>query len=334
MRIFVTGGAGFIGSNFIRYVLRTQSDVRITNFDKLTYAGNLQNLRDVADHDRYTFIRGDICDREALERALPGHDAVVNLAAETHVDRSITASHAFVMANVVGANTLFDAARRVAIPRFLHMSTDEVYGSIEPPGRFREGDPIEPSSPYAATKGAADLLARSYGVTYDYPITVMRSTNNFGPNQLPEKVIPLFVTSLIDGSRVPVYGDGKNSRDWIYVLDNVRAQWLVLTEGQPGAVYNVSAGNEMANTELAYRILAGLGIMEAAADPLIQYVADRAGHDRRYSVDSSATRALGWQPQHSFEDALAATIEWYRNNEWWWRPLKEQGATRRQGLLD
>ncbi len=328
MRIFVTGGAGFIGSNFVRFVLRTQPDVAITNYDVLTYAGNPESLRDIADDPRYRFVRGDINDAALLDAVLPGHDAVVNFAAESHVDRSITASGQFLTTNVVGTNTLFNAAMRREIGRFLHISTDEAYGSIPDPGHFVEGDKLEPNSPYSVSKASADLLARAYGVTYGYPITVTRTANNFGPYHYPEKVIPLFVTNLIDGLKVPLYGTGANVRDWTYVLDNVRAQWLVLTEGTPGELYNVGAGNEMTNRQLTYRLLERFGVGEE----MIELVADRPGHDLRFSVDTTKVRALGWKPDHAFDEALDATIRWYRENEWWWRPLKELGAGARRGL--
>jgi dTDP-glucose 4,6-dehydratase len=334
MRILVTGGAGFIGSNFIRHVLTTQPDVRVTNYDKLTYAGNLESLKDVAEDERYDFVRGDLTDAALLGEVLPGHDAIVNFAAESHVDRSITGSNEFMVANVLGANTIFQAAMRAEIPRFLHISTDETYGSIEEPDSFAEGDALEPNSPYSASKASADLLARAYRVTYGYPITVTRTANNFGPYHFPEKVIPLFVTNLIDGGKVPLYGDGRNVRDWTYVLDNVAAQWLVLSEGEPGAVYNVGAGNEMSNKELTYSILERFGLTGDAADERIEFVKDRPGHDLRYSVDTTKVRELGWKPEHSFAEALDATIGWYRDNEWWWRPLKEGGASDRQGLVE
>ncbi|MBW3577055.1 MAG: dTDP-glucose 4,6-dehydratase [Actinobacteria bacterium] len=333
MRVMVTGGAGFIGANFVRYLLHTHADVRVTNFDKLAYAGNLDSLRGVDDDERYTFVQGDVCDQALLSEVLPGHDAVVNFAAESHVDRSITASHEFIETNVAGANTLFGVAMRLEIPRFLHISTDEVYGSIGEPGGFVEGDALEPNSPYSASKAAADLLARAYRETYGYPITVTRTTNNFGPYHYPEKVIPLFVTNLIDGEKVPLYGEGHNVRDWTYVLDNCEAQWLVLTEGTPGEVYNVGAGNEMTNKRLTYAILARFGYVGDEADEWIDLVADRPGHDLRYSVDTTRIRELGWKPQHTFEEALDATVGWYRDNEWWWRPLKGRGASRRQGML-
>jgi dTDP-glucose 4,6-dehydratase len=329
MRLFVTGGAGFIGSHFIRYVLATQPDVMVTNYDKLTYAGNLDSLRDVERDPRYTFVRGDICDRAHVVEVMPGHDAVVNFAAESHVDRSIERSGDFLHANCLGANTLFDVAMRLGIERFLHISTDEVYGSIERPATFDEGDALQPSSPYAVSKAAADMLARAYRVTFGYPITVTRTGNNFGPCQYPEKAIPLFVTNLLDGLKVPLYGTGMNVRDWTYVVDNAVAQWLVLTQGTPGEVYNVTAGNELSNRELVQRILARLG----SGEEMIAYVPDRPGHDLRYAVDATKVRDLGWRPAYGFDEALDATIDWYRANEWWWRPLRDRGAMRRQGLV-
>jgi dTDP-glucose 4,6-dehydratase len=330
MRIFVTGGAGFIGSNFIRYVLETQPEVQVTNFDLLTYAGNLESLKDLVDDPRYTFHQGDLRDGALLRELLPGHDAVVNFAAESHVDRSITGSNEFMETNVVGANAIMHAAMSLEIPKFLHISTDEVYGSIEEPDSFAEGDALEPNSPYSVSKAGADLLARAYRVTYGYPVLVTRTANNFGPYHYPEKVIPLFVTNLIDGKKVPLYGDGRNVRDWTYVIDNVVAQWQVLTEGKPGETYNVGAGNELSNKELTYAILDRFGLGEE----MIEFVPDRPGHDLRYSVDTTKIRTeLGWKPQHSLDEALDATISWYRENEWWWRPLKEKGASERQGLV-
>jgi dTDP-glucose 4,6-dehydratase len=332
MRLLVTGGAGFIGSNFVRWVLQHQPDVAVTNLDALTYAGNPESLKGIADNPRYTFVWGDICDGSLLAELLPGHDAIVNFAAESHVDRSIDSPVDFVRTNVQGAATLFDAALRCEIPRFLHISTDETYGSIAEPGSFREDDALRPNSPYAASKASADLLARAYRVTHGYPITITRTSNNFGPYHYPEKVVPLFMTNLLDGAKVPVYGDGRHVREWTYVLDNVRAQWLVLTEGDEGTTYNVSAGNEMTNLALTYRILDHFGHTGAQADDLVEFVADRPGHDLRYAVDSTRLRALGWTPQRSFDEAMEETIRWYRANEWWWRPLKRRGASRRQGL--
>lgn len=327
MRLLVTGGAGFIGANFVRYVLAETTDVRLTNLDALTYAGNLASLADLADDPRYRFVEGDIRDTELVTHLIGETDAVVHFAAESHVDRSIDGPRAFLETNLVGAGVVFEACRRADVERVLHISTDEVYGSIPAPDSFREGDALEPNSPYAVSKAAADLLARSYGVTYGYPITVTRTANNFGPYHYPEKMIPLFVTNLIDGQRVPLYGDGSNVRDWTYVLDNVAAQWLVLTEGTPGEVYNIGAGNECSNRSVTETILERFGL----GAEMIEQVADRPGHDLRYSVDTSRIRALGWSPEVTFEQALDETIAWYRANEAWWRPLKAAGASDRRG---
>ncbi|WP_052666146.1 dTDP-glucose 4,6-dehydratase [Nitriliruptor alkaliphilus] len=336
MHVLVTGGAGFIGANFVRHVLQTQPDVRVTNLDALTYAGNLASLVDVADDPRYRFVHGDVCDAGLVDELVTGvgsgsgHgrvDAVVHFAAESHVDRSIDGPAEFLRTNVSGAGVVFEACRRAEVDRVLHISTDEVYGSVDEPDRFVEGDALEPNSPYSASKAAADLLARSYGVTYGYPITVTRTANNFGPFHFPEKMIPLFVTNLIDGLKVPLYGDGRNVRDWTYVADNVAAQWLVLTEGVPGEVYNVGAGNELTNRELTFRLLERLG----ADEDMIEHVPDRPGHDLRYAVDTTKVRALGWSPAHSLDEALDGTVAWYRTNEDWWRPLKAGGASARRG---
>ncbi len=328
MRVFVTGGAGFIGSNFIRYALAQGDDVQVTNYDLLTYAGNPESLRDIADDPRYAFVKGDIRDPQAVSDAMEGHDAVVNFAAESHVDRSIDGPREFLDTNMTGAGSVFEAGRRHGIDNFLHISTDEVYGSIAEPDSFKETDGLEPNSPYSASKAGADLLARSYRVTYGYPIKVTRTANNFGPYHFPEKMIPLFVTNLMDGKKVPLYGDGQNIRDWTYVINNAAAQWKVLTEGEPGEVYNVGDGNEMTNKELTYLLLEAFGY----GDEMIEFVADRPGHDLRYSVDTSkARRELDWKPEVAFTDALERTIQWYRDNEWWWRPLKDSGASDRRG---
>lgn len=328
MRLFVTGGAGFIGSNFIRWVLQNTGRVTMTNFDKLTYAGNPDNLRDLADSPRYRFVRGDICDPAHLGEAMAGHDAVVNFAAESHVDRSIDGPAPFLLTNVVGAGAVFEAARRHGIERVLHVSTDEVYGSVPAPESSHEDDPLAPNSPYSASKASADLLARAYRHTYDHPVIVSRAANNFGPYQYPEKAVPLFITNLMEGRPVPLYGDGSNVRDWTYVTDNAAAQWLLVTEGRPGEVYNVGAGNTMTNRELVEAILTRFG----ADEEKIEHVADRPGHDQRYCLDTSRIRELGWRPRHSFEEALDATVAWYRDNRWWWEPLAERGASDRRGL--
>ena len=326
MRVLVTGGAGFIGSAFVRWVLREQDDVRVTTFDALTYAGNEANLAPVADDPRHSFVRGDVRDLDAVSAALAAHDAVVHFAAESHVDRSIDGPVEFLSTNVTGAGVVFEAARRLELDRVLHISTDEVYGSIDE-GSFHEDDPLEPNSPYSASKAGADLLARAYHETYGTPVLVTRTTNNFGPYHYPEKMIPLFTTNLLEGGTVPVYGDGGNIRDWLYVEDNVEAQWEVLTRGEVGTVYNVGAGNEVTNLDLTHRLLALTGRGEDA----ITFVRDRPGHDRRYSVDTTRITELGWSPRHTLDEALEATVEWYRDREDWWRPLRDAGASARRG---
>jgi dTDP-glucose 4,6-dehydratase len=316
MRLFVTGAAGFIGSNYARHVL-ANSDDHVTVFDALTYAGNLANLRDLETDPRFAFVKGDICDRTAVDDAMKGHDVVVHFAAESHVDRSIVSPDAFISTNCGGTNVLCDAARRIGVERFLHISTDEVYGSIEV-GSFREHDVLGPRSPYSASKAASDLIALSYHETYGLPVVVTRSSNNFGPYQFPEKVIPLFVTNLLDGHKVPLYGDGLNIRDWCHVEDNCAAVDLVLRRGVTGEIYNIGAGNEITNRELTERLLGLCGRDES----YIEYVTDRLGHDRRYSIAIDKIRALGWSPKRDLDGALAATVEWYTANRWWWEPLR------------
>ena len=316
MRLFVTGGAGFIGSNYVRHVLAT-SDDEVTVFDALTYAGNLETLKDLEGNPRYSFVQGDITDREAVGAAMPGHDMVVHFAAESHVDRSIVDPDAFVKTNCDGTNVMCDIARRVGVERFLHISTDEVYGSIDE-GSFTETDPLGPRSPYSASKAGSDLIALAYHDTYGLPVIVTRSSNNFGPWQYPEKVIPLFTTNLLDGQKVPLYGDGLNVRDWCFVEDNCAGVDTVLRRGTIGEIYNIGAGNEEPNRFLTDSILEILGFGEE----MITYVEDRLGHDRRYSIDCSKARALGWAPQREFREALETTVAWYRDNRWWWEPLK------------
>jgi dTDP-glucose 4,6-dehydratase len=316
MKLFVTGAAGFIGSNYVRHVLGTTDD-QVTVFDALTYAGNLSSLADIADDPRYSFVQGDICDREAVAAAMDGHDAVVHFAAESHVDRSIVDPDTFVRTNCLGTNVMCDVARRVGVDRFLHISTDEVYGSIET-GSFVETDRLGPRSPYSSSKAGSDLIALSYEETYGLPVIVTRSSNNFGPYQFPEKVIPLFVTNLLDGRKVPLYGDGLNVRDWIYVLDNCAGVDVVLRHGTVGEIYNIGGGNETTNRDLTEKVLALLGF----GDEMVEYVQDRLGHDRRYSIDCSKANALGWFPERSLDEALAETVEWYRANRSWWEPLK------------
>ena len=316
MKLFVTGAAGFIGSNYVRHVLSTTDD-EVTVFDALTYAGNLSSLDDVASDPRYRFVQGDICDRGAVTAAMEGHDAVVHFAAESHVDRSIVDPDTFVRTNCLGTNVMCDVARTVGVDRFLHISTDEVYGSIEE-GSFVETDRLGPRSPYSSSKAGSDLIALSYEETYGLPVIVTRSSNNFGPYQFPEKVIPLFVTNLLDGRKVPLYGDGLNVRDWIYVMDNCVGVDMVLRKGAVGEIYNIGGGNETTNRDLTEKVLALLG----AGDEMIEYVQDRLGHDRRYSIDCSKANALGWTPSRSLDEALAETVDWYRANRAWWEPLK------------
>jgi dTDP-glucose 4,6-dehydratase len=317
-RYLVTGGAGFIGSNFVRYVLDTEPDAKVTNLDLLTYAGVKSTVDELDRDPRHTFVLGDIRDVDLMDRIMTDHDVVVHFAAESHVDRSIQGPMVFLETNVVGTGVLIDSARRHGVDRFVHVSTDEVYGSVEK-GFALEGAVLEPSSPYSASKAGSDLLVQSYGVTFGYQAIVTRCTNNYGPYQFPEKVIPLFVTNLLDGLRVPLYGEGRNERDWLYVEDHCAAIHLLIDEGVPGETYNIGANAQLSNLDLTKKILALMNQDESR----IERVKDRPGHDLRYAVDSSKLRSLGWQPAHSFEEWLEETIEWYRRRQDWWRPLKE-----------
>ncbi len=320
MRQFVTGAAGFIGSNYVRHILATTDDT-VTVYDALTYAGNLENIRDLIDDHRCHFVKGDICDQDDVMAAMRDHDAVVNFAAETHVDRSILDGYSFVRTNCFGTNVLCDVARQIGVERFLHISTDEVYGSIDD-GSFSETDPLGPRSPYSAAKAGSDLIALSYYTTHGLPVLVTRCSNNFGPYQFPEKLIPLFTTNLLDGHKVPLYGDGGNVRDWVHVHDHNTAAELVLRSGNVGEIYNIGAGNEVTNKEITYRLLELTGRDDSFVTP----VADRLGHDRRYSITHDKVTALGWKTQHNLVDGLAETVDWYRNNRAWWEPLKARAA--------
>ncbi|HSK94619.1 MAG TPA: dTDP-glucose 4,6-dehydratase [Candidatus Angelobacter sp.] len=316
-RLLVTGGAGFIGSAFVRRVLQRHPDVHVTVLDKLTYAGNLANLEPVADDPRYRFVEGDIADAALVEELAPTADAIVNFAAESHVDRSIEAPDAFIQTDVYGTFVLLEAARRHGHVRYLQISTDEVYGHV-PDGASSEADPLRPRSPYSASKAGGDLLVGAYHTTYGVPALLTRASNNFGPYQYPEKIIPLFITNAVDDEPLPLYGDGLQIRDWLYVEDHCDALELVLANGEPGETYNVGGGNELTNLELTRTILEHMDKPMS----LVRSVPDRAGHDRRYSVDTSKLRGLGWAPAHDFDDALDLTIRWYLEREDWWRPLK------------
>jgi dTDP-glucose 4,6-dehydratase len=319
-KVLVTGGAGFIGSNFVRHALSTHPDWHITTLDKLTYAGRLENLKDVVDHPRHTFVQGDIIDSAVSAPLVTESEIVVHFAAETHVDRSIMSAGEFITTDVYGTFVLLEAARVASkLRRFVHISTDEVYGSVAE-GASRETDELRPRNPYSASKAGADRLAYSFWATYEVPIVIVRASNNYGPNQFPEKVIPLFVTNALDNLPLPLYGDGLNVRDWLHVSDHCRAIDVVIKQGHGGAVYNVGGGNEVRNIDLTRRILD----LTSRPESLVKPVPDRPGHDRRYSLDSSKVRALGWRPEISFDDGLRSTVDWYRHNEWWWRPIKER----------
>lgn len=323
--LLVTGGAGFIGSNFIHYMLNKYPGCHLINLDKLTYAGNLDNLEEVAEDPRYEFIQGDIRDKELVQKLFSRVQGVVHFAAETHVDRSIMDAGEFVLTDVHGTFVLLDALRQARqaeatdISFFIHVSTDEVYGSRDE-GFFKESDPLNPSSPYAASKAGADRLAHAYFVTYQLPIVIVRPSNNFGPFQYPEKFIPLFTTNALEDRTLPLYGKGTNVRDWLYVEDNCEAVDVVMHRGEFGEAYNIGANNEVPNIEVAHKIVDTLG----KSRDLIKFVEDRLGHDRRYALDCEKIQALGWKPQTDFDEAMDLTVRWYRDNEDWWRKIKEK----------
>jgi dTDP-glucose 4,6-dehydratase len=326
VKVLVTGGAGFIGSNYVRHALAEHEDWHITNLDKLTYAGRLENLQTVRDHPRHEFVQGDVADSAVAGPLVSGSEIVIHFAAETHVDRSLMNAGDFLTTDVFGTFVLLEAARQAPhLKRFVQISTDEVYGSV-PEGSSRETDELRPRNPYSASKAGADRLAYSYWATYEIPVIITRASNNYGPNQFPEKVIPLFITNALDNVAVPLYGDGLNERDWIHVSDHCRAIDAVIALGSSGEVYNVGGGNPIANADLTRRILRLLDRPES----LIRHVADRQGHDRRYSLDTSKLEGLGWRPRVGFDEGLTDTVEWYRRNEWWWRPIKHQDAQFKQ----
>jgi dTDP-glucose 4,6-dehydratase len=316
MKILVTGGAGFIGSNFIRFTLSKYPEYKIVNLDKLTYAGNLDNLKDVASNRNYKFIKGDVCDKNVVEKVMKDCDAIVHFAAETHVDRSIVDAGSFVLTDVFGSYRLLEAAKKTGVERFIHISTDEIYGSIEN-GAFKETDKLEPRNPYSASKAGAEMLAKSYFITHELPVIITRSSNNYGPYQHPEKFIPLFIINALKNKHLPLYGDGGNVRDWLYVIDNCEAIDVALHDGKDGETYNIGGGNERANIDVAKAILGFLGKPES----LINFIEDRKGHDRRYALDSNKVRKLGWKPKSNFEEKLEDTVNWYKKNESWWKKL-------------
>ena len=317
MKILVTGGAGFMGSNFVRYILNKYPDYSVINFDKLTYAGNKENLADLTGNPHYSFVQGDIANEVQVGKVMPGVDVIVNYAAETHVDRSIMNPRDFLLTDVIGTYTLLEACRKNGIQKYIQISTDEVFGSIAK-GKFTEKSPFEPNSPYSASKAGGDHLVRAHQVTYYVPTIVTHSCNFYGPYQYPEKLIPLFITNLLEGKKVPLYGDGKNIREWIYTEDHCSAIDFILHHGAIGEVYNIGTGNEKTNFEITQLLLK---ILEKGEE-MIQYVKDRAGHDRRYAIDNSKLLALGWQPQVDFKEGLVKTAEWYKNNQAWWQKIK------------
>lgn len=324
MKILVTGGAGFIGSCFVRYMLNKYSDYKIINLDALTYAGNIENLDDVKDNLNYTFVQGNICDKKLVPQLVEDADAVVNFAAESHVDRSITGPEIFIETNVKGTLNLLQAAKEADIQRFLQVSTDEVYGTLGKTGYFTETTPLAPNSPYSASKASADMLARAYYETYKMPVLNTRCSNNYGPYQYPEKLIPFFISQLLKGEKVPVYGDGLNVRDWLYVYDHCEAIDVVLHKGRVGEVYNIGGHNEKTNLEITHLILDAMGKDESS----IKYVEDRLGHDRRYAIcNDKIQNELGWKPSLTFEQGIKLTIDWYLNNQDWMKQIEEKKAS-------
>ena len=317
MRVLITGGAGFMGSNAIRYFLKKYSDIEIVNLDKLTYAGNPDNLKDIENNSRYRFIKGDIIDRNLLDNTVKDVDVIINYAAETHVDRSILDPKEFIVTDVLGTYSLLESAKKHNIKKYIQISTDEVFGSIQD-GKFTEESPFKPNSPYAASKAGGDHLCRAYFKTHDMPIIVTHSCNFFGPYQYPEKLIPLFITNLLENKKIPVYGDGLQAREWISTQDHCQAVDLILQKGKAGEVYNISTGDEIKNIEITKLLLAELN----KNDSFIDYVKDRPGHDRRYAIDATKLRVLGWSPKMNFNDGIKQTIEWYKNNEGWWKKIK------------
>ena len=316
-RLLVTGGAGFIGSNFVRYILSKHPSYQVVVLDKLTYAGNLANLADVAGNPKYRFVRGDICDQQLVDGLMAEVDAVINFAAETHVDRSILDAGGFIQTDVYGTFVLLEAMRKHKIQRFLQVSTDEVYGDI-PSGSSVETDPFRPRSPYSASKAGGEMMVQAYHVTYELPVLITRGSNNYGPYQYPEKLIPVLITNALDDKDLPIYGDGLQIRDWLYVMDHCSAIDVVLHEGQIGESYNIGGGNERVNLDIAGKVLDQLNKPRT----LLKYVKDRPGHDRRYSLDCTKLKRLGWAPARDFEEGLAETVQWYVENQAWWRPLK------------